>query len=187
MTDGLVRTHLSKSLKEVHGGLRGWVSRRPEWLQPPLYGALLVYGLILWRGGIVALPIGVITYAFGSAETRGVVGPILLAGLVYAPGAGFLGGLGVAILRPLLRRLGALGKYVETIFGVWVYCAVLVFVIVPILKPADKVPITSPVGWILSGIMGIVFVLALMTTDRDNARRAQDPQRPANDVPPSGA
>jgi hypothetical protein len=169
----MTRRHLSKSLKEVHGGLRDWVSQRPEWLQPPLFGALFIYAFVLWRGGIIILPLAFLGWVFGPASDRAFLGSLLLAALVYAPAAGFLGGLLFAGVRPLLKRLGAFGRYLEFIFGAWVYCVVLVFVIVPILKPADKVALASPAGWVISGIMAIVYGLAIGVTANDDKAKAQ--------------
>ena len=122
-----MRRHLSRSLKEVRGGLRGWVSQRPAWLQPPLLGAIFVYAFVFWRGGLILLPVGIIAFIFGSSTDRAFLGPLLLASLVYAPAAGFLGGLLYSLARPVLRPMGALGRYLQYILTAWAYFAVLAF------------------------------------------------------------
>ena len=155
----MIKKHLSKSLAEVHGGVRRAVEKCPQWLQPPLAGVALITSLMLWRGGIFVLPFAILGYVFGSPETRATLGPILLVALVYVPAAGFVGGMLVAIFRPILRALGVVGKYVQFILGTWVYCVALVFVIMPKLEPGDQ-PLPNSARWLISGIMGVVFGLA---------------------------
>src|SRR5439155_25996465 len=133
--------------------------RCPQWLQPPLLGVVLITSLMLWRGGIIVLPLAILGYVFGSAETRATLGPLLLIALAYVPAAGFAGGVLVALFRPLLRALGRAGKYLQFILGTWVYCVVLVFVIMPKLKPGDP-PLPNSAAWLISTIMGIIFGLA---------------------------
>ena len=140
-------------------GLRAWVEERPQWLHAPLMGVFLIYGFVLLRGGFVVLPIVLLVYVFGSSPTRATLGPILLAVLVYAPAAGFLGGLLVNVLRPILRRLGSVGRYLQFIVGTWTYCVVLVFAIMPAVDAKNTYRWSEPGGWIISGLMGVFFGL----------------------------
>src|ERR1051326_2243746 len=119
----MIREHFSKSLKEVHGGLRAWVLERPAWLQPPLMGALLVYGFVLWRGGLIVLPVAALTFVFGSPRDRAFFGPLLLAVLVYAPAAGFVGGLIYAFAKPISNRLRGVRGELKIIFGALDLCS----------------------------------------------------------------
>jgi hypothetical protein len=166
-TEKVMRHHFSKSLKEVHGGLQSWVLERPAWLQPPLRGALLIYGFVLWRGGLIVVPIALLVFLFGPSADRAVIGPALLAILVYAPAAGFLGGLAYASTKSILDRLGAFGRYLKFILGTWVYCVVLVFFIAPVFKPEDRTPLSDPFGWVISAAMAVVFGLALSVQSDD--------------------
>ncbi len=163
--------HFSKSLKDVRGGLRGWVSQRPAWLQPPLLGALFVYAFVFWRGGLIVLPVAIIAFIFGSSANRAFLEPIILTTLVYAPGAGFLGGLLYSLARPILRPMGAFGRYLQYILTAWAYFAVLGFFIVPLFRPAGKLP--AGANWALSGFLGVIFGYFLATMDEDDEREAR--------------
>jgi hypothetical protein len=163
--------HLSKSLKDVHGDLRAWVSQRPGWLQPPLLGALFVYGFVVWRGGLVLLPIAFVAFVFGSSAERTLLGRVLLTALVYAPTGGFLAGLLYSLVKPALRRLGAFGRYVQYILAAWAYFAVLGFFVVPVLRPGDT--LSAGETWALSGVLGGVFGYVFATMDEDDRRAAQ--------------
>jgi hypothetical protein len=167
----MIREHFTKSLKEVHGGLRAWVLERPAWLQPPLMGALLVYGFVLWRGGLIVLPVAALTFVFGSPRDRAFFGPLLLAVLVYAPAAGFVGGLIYAFAKPISNRLGGFGKYLKFILGAWAYSVVLIFFIMPVLRPTDRMSLSDPAGWVLSMVVAVVFGLALGAQSVDEAPR----------------
>jgi len=166
-----MRRHLSKSLKDVHGGLRDWVSQRPAWLQPPLRGAIFVYAFVFWRGGLIVLPVAIIAFIFGSSTDRAFLGPLLLASLVYAPAAGFLGGLLYSLARPVLRPMGAFGRYLQYMLTAWAYFAVLAFFILPLLRPAEK--LTAGANWALSGFLGLLFGYFLAAMDEDDEREAQ--------------
>ena len=153
----MVRKHLSKSLVEVHGGIRGAIERCPNWLRPPLLGAGLIVAFVVWRGGLIVIPVVLVGYVFGSSATRATLGPILMAVLVYAPAAGFIGGSLVSLFRPLLRHLGMFGKYAQFVLGAWAYCVVLVFKIMPTFEPHDSDPLPASANWVISGIMGVLF------------------------------
>jgi len=163
--------HFSKSLKDVRGDIRAWVAQRPAWLQPPLLGALFVYAFVFWRGGLILLPFAILAFIFGSSADRAFLRPLLLACLVYAPGAGFLGGLLYWLVSPLLKRAGAFGRYLQYILTAWAYFAVLAFFLLPVLRPADK--LSAGANWVLSGILGLVFGYVLAAMDEDDKREAQ--------------
>jgi hypothetical protein len=151
--------HIARWLNTSPQSLRAWVEERPRWLHAPLMGVFLVYGFVLLRGGLVVLPIVLLVYFFGSSSTRATLGPTLLAVLIYVPAAGFLGGLLVSALRPILRHFGVVGRYLQFIVGTWGYCVVLVFAIMPALDPQDRFQWSEPSGWIISGLMGVFFGL----------------------------
>ena len=173
----MIREHLSSSLGDVFTRFVGWVERRPSWLRPAFYGAGLVYMFMLWRGGLIVLPIAAVWLLFTHPATLFQALPLFL---VYVPGAGFLGGLLYGATNPVLGRLGRPGKIVQFILGTWVYCVLLVFFISPFIDRIDPKPsYTASVteNWVISGAMGVLFgsVIGFSATARDTR------PNPAND------
>jgi hypothetical protein len=75
------------------------------------------------------------------------------------------------LTRPMLDRFGGFSRYLKFILGAWAYCVVLVFFIIPVLRPADRIPLSDPAGWAISVVMGIVFGLALGAQSVDETSR----------------
>jgi len=115
---------------------------------------------MLWRGGLVLLPIVFVYLLIKNPAVLMKVLPLL----IYVPGAGFLGGLLYGITAPALRPLGKAGSMLQFILGTWVYCVLLVFFIMPVIysiqgKPSDN--LSNSARWIISGGMAVIFGLAL--------------------------
>ena len=155
----MLREHLSTSLWDIVQRLATWVERLPRWLRPAFFGAGLVFAFMAWRGGLIVFPIALLVLLFKDPGL--LVQKVLPLFLLYAPGAGFLGGLLYGITEPALRHLGRVGKMLQFILGTWVYCVVLVFFIMPIIDAKDTASISSTANWLISGGMGIIFGLAL--------------------------
>ena len=154
----VIRQHFSKSLEQVVQDVFEWVKRQPRPIRAALGGAALVYMFIIWRGGLIILPIAAaILLLFKPA--------VLLQGLLFvlvvAPGAGFLGGLLYGATEPFLRPFGRAGRVIRFVLGTWVYCLLLVFFIIPAVKSEDRMPVSKPGGWIISGFLALLFGIGI--------------------------
>ncbi len=151
--------HFSSSLWDVVDRLVTWIERLPRWLRPAFLGAGLIYAFMIWRGALIVLPIVFLYLLF--KDPTSLFHQVLPVLLLYAPGAGFLGGLLYGITDPVLRHLGRPGKILQFILGTWVYCVVLVFYIMPIIDVKYGASGSSTENWLSSAGMGVVFGLAL--------------------------
>ena len=155
----MLKEHLSSSLGEILTRLFAWVEERPEWLRPAFLGAGLVLAFIVWRGGLIVLPIVCLVLLFKNPAL--LVHKVLPLFLLYVPGAGFVGGLLYGIAGPVARHLGRAGKVLQFVLGTWVYCVLLIFVIMPFIDDKPRPALTSTEDWALSGGMGLLFGLVL--------------------------
>ena len=151
--------HLSSSLWDLVERLLRWVDRLPRWLRPAFLGAGLVYAFMIWRGALIVLPVWFVYLLFKNPTL--LLHQVLPVFLVYAPGAGFLGGLLYGLSEPVLGWLGRFGKIVQFILGTWVYCVVLVFFIMPVIDAKDMASTSTTENWLISAGMGVVFGLAI--------------------------
>ena len=130
------------------------VSDAPEWLQPALGGAGIVFLFMLARGGLVIIPLVLLIMAFTHpAQLPLAIGLIF----VMAPGAGFLGGLFYGVVGRLAGGFGRFGKYLQFAAGAWVYCMLLVFVIMPLIEPGSRAKLPPTVNLIIATGMGLLF------------------------------
>ena len=157
--------HWQRSLGDILAILSRWVQSRPAWLRPALYGALLIYGFVIWRGGLIILPIAIPILFF---LDRALLGRLLLAIFILAPAGGFAGGLVWGTLSPLLARLGKAGRVLKFVVGTWVYAAVLVFVIIPTIEPGKHM--SPALAWGFIGGWGLFMGIAMgLQADKDAA------------------
>jgi hypothetical protein len=84
----VLSTHLSSSFVDVLGRFSALVEKLPRWLRPAFYGAGLIFVFMLWRGGLVAIPILFAWLLFTHPAT--LFHQLLPLIFVYVPGAGFL-------------------------------------------------------------------------------------------------
>jgi len=110
---------------------------------------------MIWRGGLIVIPILVVYLLV--KEPSLLIHRVLPTLFVFVPAAGFLGGLLYGATGPLLRPLGGFGTVVRFILGTWVYCILLIFVIIPLLDPTEHTSWASSGDWALSAGMGVVF------------------------------
>ena len=155
----MIKEWLGLSFGQILVRFFDWVEERPEWLRPAFYGAGLVWAFVLARGGVVVLPIAFVVLLFKNPTL--LVHQILPLFLFYVPGAGFLGGLLYSMTGPILRPLGRAGNVMQFVLGTWVYCVVLIFVIIPMTDAKPSPPLSNAENWAISGVMGIIFGLAL--------------------------
>ena len=164
----MLQEHLSASLWDLVSRFADWVERLPRWLQSAVFGAGLIFAFMVWRGGLIAIPITFLYLLL--TDPALLIHKVIPVMLIYAPGAGFLGGLLYGITQPGLRYLGKAGKLLQFIIGTWAYCVVLIFLIMPIIDPKEAASTSTKENWIVSGGMGLVFGLALgigaMSADR---------------------
>jgi hypothetical protein len=130
------------------------VEAAPAWLRPGLYGASFVYLFIVQRGGLVVLPILLVIVAATRPRELLVVLPALF---IVAPAAGFVGGLFYGVTGLLVSRLGRTGRVLQFIAATWVYCVLLVFVIMPWIEPGSTSDLPTGVNWAIATGMGVLF------------------------------
>jgi hypothetical protein len=135
----------------------------PAWLRPGFVGAAFIYGFMLMRGGSILFPIAVVYLAVVDPKELLVVVPAVL---IVVPGAGFLGGLLYGVVGRFTKRLGKAGKVLQYIAATWVYCVLLVFVIMPWFDPKASAGSAPTGSWIFATGAGILFgtVLGLSAT-----------------------
>jgi quinol-cytochrome oxidoreductase complex cytochrome b subunit len=133
----------------------------PAWLRPGLLGAGFVYMFMIvraapltGRGGLVIIAIALAGLALTHPDQLLVVIPLLF---IVAPAAGFAGGLSYGVTGLLTKRLGRFGRILQFIAAVWVYCILLVFVIMPWIDPRSVRDISPTEQWIVATGMGILF------------------------------
>src|SRR5438094_298426 len=97
-----LRSQLGRSFGDTLIWMFGFVEGRPAFLRPAFYGAFFIWTLILFRGGLIVLPIALPILFF---TDRQLFGPLLLTFLVLAPAGGFLGGLLYSAVSPIANRL----------------------------------------------------------------------------------
>jgi hypothetical protein len=159
------RHHFQRSLTDVLAALFQWVQGRPSWLRPALYGSLLMYGLVIWRGGLILVPIGTVVLFI---HDRALMWRLLLTILVLAPAGGFAGGLVWGALTPLLNPLGKVGKVFKYVVGTWIYAALLVFLIIPTVKPTENIP--PAVAWGFVAGWGLLIGICMgLQSEKDAA------------------
>ncbi len=157
----MLREHFSTSLADLLRRVTARVDQLPPWLRPAFFGAGFVFALMLWRGGLIVLPIA---FVYLLVKNPPILLKLLPLIFIYVPGAGFLGGLLYGITERALRPLGKTGRILQFILGTWIYCALLIFFIMPLLAPFDaraSTPISTPAKWIISGCLGVFFGLTL--------------------------
>ena len=168
----MLKEFFKNSLTDILVGFFEWVEGRPRWLRPAFYGAGLIYAFMIWRGGLIILPL---LFLYGLFKEPALLFktaiPLLL---VYVPGAGFLGGLMYSATDPLLRHFGRGGKILQYVLGTWVYCVLLVFLIMPLFDKMSKeraAPSAPTEDWIISGVMGLLFgvTLGIVATSKNRA------------------
>jgi hypothetical protein len=155
----MLREHFSSSLDQVLAKSLRWVEGRPVWIRPAFYGVALLFGFMIWRGGLVIMPV-LIVY-FLAKDPSFLVHRLLPALFFFVPAAGFLGGLLYGTSEPLLRPLGRVGKVIRLVLGVFVYAVLLTFVIVPLMDPKQTASWSSSEDWIIAGGIGLLAGLVL--------------------------
>ena len=138
------------------------IEEAPDWLRPGLYGANMVAFFMVRRGGMIVLPILFIYLAIARPQDLPTAGGVILGALA----AGFAGGLFYGLVGLLVGSLGRTGKVLQFIAGTWVYCVVLVFVIIPLFEPSSPTSLSSGENWAIATGMGLVFgtVIGLVST-----------------------
>ncbi len=131
-----------------------WTERLASWVRPGVYGALFVWLLMLARGGLVLIPVLLAYLAF--KKPHDVLG-VAVAIFAIVPMAGFLGGMAYGATGLVTIRLGRAGRIMQFIAAAWVYCAILMLVIIPWLDKTALEGIPLWFSWALATGMGILF------------------------------
>jgi hypothetical protein len=116
------------------------------------------------RGGLIILPVVFVIMAFIKPHEALILASIIL---VVVPAAGFVGGLAYALTGLVLGRFGRVGRVFQFIAATWVYCVLLVFVIMPWLDRSNEAPSSVGENWAIATGMGLLFgaVLGISATD----------------------
>jgi hypothetical protein len=161
-----IRTHFSRSLADTVTWMFAWAEDQPPVLRPAYYGALFIWALIIFRGGLVVLPILLLVVLF---TDRQAFWQFLLVFCVVAPASGFVGGFLYGMLGPLVNRLGIVGSIVKFAVAASCYFVALFFLIVPLLRNETRPPVTDPGTWTLVGILGVGMGVVLALSTRKDA------------------
>src|SRR5205823_13503609 len=81
-----IRTHFSRSFTDTVMWMFTWVEDQPAFLRPAYYGALFIWAFILFRGGLLVLPILLPVLFF---TDRRMLWGFLLVFCLLAPAGGF--------------------------------------------------------------------------------------------------
>jgi hypothetical protein len=155
------------------------LSELPAWAHPPIYGMLFVYLLMFVRltlfGGALAvvLIVGVIRGGFGVL--------LQVAWAIVSPGlAGFVGGVGYALLRPPGRLLGRFGAFPAWWVGVAAYVATAFFLLSagssPLLE--DPLDLRARDDQIILAIASLIFGSVCAAIEVDIIRGMTERARP---------
>ncbi len=161
-----IRTHFSRSLADTVAWMFAWVEDQPAVLRPGYYGALFIWALIIFRGGLVVLPILLIVLFFIDRQT---LLRSLLVFCVLAPASGFAGGFLYGMVAPLVRRLGVFGSTVKFAIAASCYFIALFFLIVPLMRNEPRPPLADSETWTLIGILGVGMGIVLALSTRKDA------------------
>jgi hypothetical protein len=171
----------------------------PNWAHPPIYGMLFVYLFMLVRltlfGGALAIILIVGVVRGGFQALLQVAWTMVAAGL-----AGFVGGVGYALVRPVGRLLGRLAAFPAWWVGVAAYTATAFFLLsagpTPLLE--DPLDLQAREDQIILIVASLIFgsVCAAVEVDiikgmagrtRPRRRWVQGKQRVTSRVhPPAG-
>jgi hypothetical protein len=132
----------------------------PEWARPPFYGVFIVYYYMAMKA-LFAIPILFVVVLRSDADGLLKAGwVVIVAGL-----AGFCGGLAYALVAPLSRSLGKVGRY-----GIWwLTVGTYLFIAFVMLGNLDASrgsalgPLSIRV-WVLLAIVSVVFGSGLAHT-----------------------
>ena len=161
-----LRSLFGRSFSDTLVWTFSFVEARPAFLRPALYGAFFIWALILFRGGLIVLPILMAIVFF---TNRHEFWQMLLTFLVLAPGGGFFGGLLYGVVSPLANRLGVVGTVIKFTVAAWGYLVVLVYVIMPIIDSDDPSSLGVKGDWIFIAGFGLVIGIVLAVASRDRA------------------
>ena len=161
-----VRSHFSRTFGDTLMWMFGWVEDRPAVLRPALYGAFFIWALILFRGGLIVLPIALPFLFF---YDRDLFWRFVLIFFLLAPAGGFAGGLLYGLTSPAVRRLGVAGAVLKFTLAAWGYLIVLVFVIMPFMEPNNRYSISDTSHWVFIGGFGLVLGIAFALGSRKDA------------------
>ena len=161
-----LRSQLGRSFGDTLIWMFGFVEGRPAFLRPAFYGAFFIWTLILFRGGLIVLPIALPILFF---TDRQLFWPLLLTFLVLAPAGGFLGGLLYSAVSPIANRLGLVGRIMKFTVAAWAYLVVLVFVIMPLVDRKHAGSLNDRGDWIFIGAFGLLLGIAIHWGARDAA------------------
>jgi len=147
------------TLEDALDRVQEFVDSQPEWLRPGLYGASFIYLFMALRGGLILAPLLLVVIAV--IDPHAFLYSIVPVFFFLAPASGFLGGLAYTATGPLFAAWGRVGRVLRVIAGTWVYCALLVFVISPVLDPEHAGSIHSSEDWMVASALGVFFGLLL--------------------------
>jgi len=161
-----LRSHFGRSFGQTLQWMFQFVENQPAFLRPALYGAFFIWALILFRGGLIVLPIALPILFFSN---RHLFWQLLLTFLVLAPAGGFAGGLLYGLISPIANRLGVVGTALKFTVAAWAYLVVLVFVIIPFVEPEKHRIVGDSGDWVFIGGFGLVLGIALTVGARRDA------------------
>jgi hypothetical protein len=162
-----LRSQVGRSFADTLMWLFEFVENRPAYIRPALYGAFFVWALILFRAGVIPLPIALIAIFF---TNRDLFWPFVLTFLVLAPAGGFIGGILYSAISPVANRLGIVGRVLKFTVAASAYLTVLVFVIMPLLQTENKGSLSDQGDWIFIGGFGLLLgIIMAWNTRRDAA------------------
>jgi hypothetical protein len=132
----------------VVGRFAETVERLPRWARPAAYGAALIGALTLARALLAMLATGFSLKLLGMA----------VVGIAAGAYLGAVGGLSYYAVQEPFRRFGRAAPYLT---GIAVATAYLLAFGVPDLFLSEDPMLADPAGWVIAGVLAVIFGLAI--------------------------
>jgi hypothetical protein len=158
-----------------------WVASRPDWARPPIYGALIVPAIVvfkitkLWPLLALLLIIGFARGGLGDPRALLVAAGILILAMC----GGAVGGLAYSLLGRPLRRVPGIGRYLAGLVSVAPYVAL----IIPGIRLKEGKSLWGPIGsaelfafWVCTVLFGLTIGHVWFAPDAES-RASEKPAR----------